>query len=156
MAGHSTIDLSVRYSLIETLHEFFSKSLFTDVTLRCRGEAESTNFVGMDTFQLLLASVSPMLREALRDSAEGSDVEACIIVPDMSVAEVTEIHERILFNTNGKECNENCDFKLADSCKLLGIEIDVGTGDSKMEGKTPKYPLINALKNGKPLFVCTE
>ena len=108
MAGPSTTDFSVGNTLIATLHELFSESLFTDVTFRCREEANSmkdqdemvSKFVGTDTFQLLLASVSPMLREALRECAEGSDAGACIIVPDMSVAEITEIHNRILFNTD--------------------------------------------------------
>ena len=166
MAGPSTTDFSVGNTLIATLHELFSESLFTDVTFRCREEANSmedqdemvSKFVGTDTFQLLLASVSPMLREALRDCAEGSDAGACIIVPDMSVAEITEIHNRILFNTDHN--NEKWDYELADSCRLLGIEIDSYTGESEEAEdilvRTPKHPQNNPLKNGKPLFVCTE
>ena len=162
MAGAFTRNLSVGNALIDTLHEFFSESLFADVTLRCREGAyskdkEASKFVGTETFQLLLASVSPMLREALRDSAEGGDAGACIIVPDLSVTEITEIHKRILFNTDVNASDGKGVYELADSCRLLGIDIDAYIGKSEVaEDIIIKMPLNNAVKNEKPLFACTE
>ena len=160
MACPSTRDVPVvGRALIDTLQMYFAESLFTDLDVRCREEFkadEESSFASTETFQLLLASVSPMLREALEGAAAdvGGEERPCIIVPDMSAAEITEIHERLLFGTNDGDNGENGVGELVESCRLLGIDIEEYVGEPASE-KHKSHSRANAIKRGKLLFMCT-
>jgi DNA-directed RNA polymerase subunit RPC12/RpoP len=149
---------AIQKSLLDNLLHFYDQSLFTDVDIRCAnpmGHAKN-RFKTVDSFQLMLSSVSPMLRKALEGArgGEGDDGKACIIIADMDADRVESIHRRMM-NTDAEGDEEDLDF-LVEDCKLFGIDLHeyvAGRRDVKRDEADAK---VERTVWKKPVYACIE